>query len=300
SFAAEYPTKDITLICPYGAGGGTDLIARQIAEHMGEKLDVNVKVENHPGAGSAIGVNKVANSNADGYTIGLVAQPISALKPLEGVHVSPNLIESVAQINADEAAIIVKENAKWDDLDEFINDAQNNPGEYNMGLTAQGATWWQTGQIFTRDTNIEVNEINYPDGAAGIIRATMSGEIDFGIVSAAEALSQVEDNELRYLVLLAEEGSMAAEKLFPQAPLITDFGYNITHGTWRGIVAPKGTPNEVITVLEDAIEEIVSDENFIEYMENNKFGIEYKNAEKFSEFMEAEVRAMEDLAEELE
>jgi tripartite-type tricarboxylate transporter receptor subunit TctC len=146
------------------------------------------------------------------------------------------------------------------------------------------------------EADIDMNDVVYPGGAAPILRALMADEVDVGVVSAAEALSQVEDGELRYLALMSESKS----ELFPSVPLLEDSGFDISHSTWRGLAAPRGTPEEIINLLDETIAEIVKDEEFIEFMHNNRFGIKYRNSEQFGEFMRSERDNLIELSEVLE
>ncbi len=280
---ASYPEKPITLIIPYAAGGGTDLIGRAMAKIAAKYINQPIVVQNITGAGGGVAFSHVAKAKPDGYTLCLVALPIVTLKIFQNFPISYEDLEPVCIINRDPAAITVRVESPWRSLKELITYIKENPGKVKVGTASPGAAWWIGAMLFEVTAGVKDYVINltYPGGAAPQLKALLSGEIDVGTTSAAEALSMVEEGKLRYLGIMSDKPS----DLFPGVPTLREQGLDVVFGTWRGIMVPKGTPPEIVTFLADLFYKICKDEEFIKFMNRNRFGIYYLGPEEALKFM---------------
>ena len=168
-------------------------------------------------------------------------------------------------------------------MKELITYIKENPGKVKVGTASPGAAWWIGAMLFEVTAGVKDYVINltYPGGAAPQLKALLSGEIDVGTTSAAEALSMVEEGKLRYLGIMSDKPS----DLFPGVPTLREQGLDVVFGTWRGIMVPKGTPPEIVTFLADLFYKICKDEEFIKFMNRNRFGIYYLGPEEALKFM---------------
>ena len=281
---AGYPDKPIKLVIPYSAGGGTDAIGRTLAKVAEKYIDQPIAVENRTGAGGAIAFSYVAKSKPDGYTLCFEALPIVTLPIFGKVKVSYKDLDHVAQINEDPASITVGKEAPWKDMKSLIEDAKKNPMKIKVGTTAPGAAWWIGWQIVKVESGVKdvVTEVPYSGGAKPMLKALAGKEIDVGTSSAAEALTLVTENRIRYLGIMSEERL----GLFKGVPTMKEQGINMAFGTWRAVAMAKGTPTPIIDFWRDVIRKVVSDPEFTDFMKKRKFGIKYRDRADFLKFME--------------
>jgi len=283
--AAEYPSKGISVICPWGAGGGTDACLRAFCEAMSKNLGVTLTVDNRTGGGGIIGHQAIADADPDGYTIGMITFELSTYKHLGTSEITYENYDPLCRVNTDAAAITV--NAEWakangiTDLTTFIDYCKAHPGEVQMGGSSNASVWHIAGGYLMNAAGIELQMITYQEGAATAVQNAASGFIQGVTVSLAEARSFIESGHLVCL------GVMDTQRngLFPDVPTCQEQGYDITYFTQRGMAIPKGTPDDVKAKLVAACEAAIADPDFVEFMNNNGQTIAYQNAEEYTAFL---------------
>lgn len=291
----DYPTQDVEIICPFDEGGGTDRTARVLAEHLQEELGESAYVTNQTGGSGSVGFNEIATADGDGHTIGILTVEISTIEHLGVSDVSNEDVASIAQYNFDPAALTVHEDAPYSTIEEFVEYAEENPGEISVSNSGTGAIWHLAAAEFEQEADIELDHVGY-DGAAPATEAVLGGEAEATTSSAAEVAPQVgDDGPLEMLAFFGEE----RHPLFEDVPTLAEEGYDVTTGAWRGIGGPADLDDGARDVLEDALATIVEDEEFTEFMETNGFGIEHRDAEEFESFMDEEYDRFGDLIDEL-
>ena len=277
---ADYPTRNIQLIVPFAAGGGTDAVARTFADIAEEQLGVAVTVINRTGGSGAVGMTEGANASATGYTVTMITREIVSLPQLGLSPVSWESFQPVALINEDPALILVRQDSPYESVADLLNDARERPGRITYASTAQPNLYVLAVEI-TQD--VEFNHIPY-DGAAPSLTALLGGHVDFTMMNPGEAISQIRAEQVRPLAVLAQE---RVEGL-PDVPTMIELGYEVTSGTWRGLAVPPGTPEAVVQRLEEVAAAVVQDPRFVEVMDRMTLGIRYLNAEAFQAFMEVD------------
>ncbi len=292
--AADYPSEDIEIVVPFGEGGGTDLTARQLSEQLEEELGASSFVTNSTGGSGSVGFNEIATSAADGHTIGILTVEVCTINHLDIGDVTPEDFTPIIQYNFDPAALTVHEDAPYDTLDEFIDYAEENPGEINVSNSGIGAIWHLAAAGFEQEAGIELDHIGY-DGAAPATEAVLGGEVEATTSSAAEVSSQVQDGELEMLAFFGEERHPA----FEDVPTLVEEGYDVSIGAWRGIGGPAGIDEEIVETLEDAFTNIHESDEFRDFMENNNFQLEFRDSEEYSQFMDDEFGRFRDLIDDL-
>lgn len=292
ALAADYPTKGIDVICPWGAGGGTDACLRALCQAAEKTLGQTLTVENKTGGGGIVGHSAIATAKPDGYTVGMVTFELSTYNEL-GTELSYKDYDLICRVNTDAAALSV--NADWakenniTDLASFVEYCKANPATVNIGGSAPASVWHIGAGLLASAAEIELKLVTFQEGAATAVTNAAGGHIQGVSVSLAEARAQIDAGAL--IVLGVMDTERAA--LYPDVPTFAEQGYDVVYGTWRGIGVPKGTPDDVKEVLYAAFETAAQDADFVEFMANQGQKISYLNAADFEAFL---ARNLEDVS----
>lgn len=274
--AADWPAKNIRMIVPFAAGGGTDLVARALASSAEKILGQPIAIINKTGGSGAVGMAEGAGSRADGYTLTMVTRELVSLPQLGTSPVGPDNFKLVALINEDPAIVLVTPDSKYASIDDIVKAAKEAPGTVKFASTAQ-PNFYLLGLGILTDTTY--NQIPY-NGAAEAIPALMGNHVEFSMTGPAEAISQLKSGQLKGLGIASSQRMEA----FPDIPTLTEQGIPLVTGTWRGIGVPPKTPQAVVDKLVSAFEQATKDPDFVKFMNEKTFGIHYMNSEEFTEF----------------
>lgn len=283
SATPDYPTKPITTVVAWSAGGGTDVMTRAFAQSAEEHLGQPMNVVNKPGSSGAIGWGEIAHSTEpDGYNITIVSPEIGFMEEQGLYDFGLDDFTLITLINEDPAALAVRADAPWNTFEEFVADAQANPGQISVGNSGPGLAWDLATTAIEREADIEVTHVPY-DGAATAVQAVLGGTLDAMSFSIGEVRAQVEAGEMKVL------GIALADRLeaLPDIPTFAEQGYDVEIGTFRGMAGPAGMDPEVVAILNDAFVEMAQEDVFVDVMENNSFGIRVMETEEFQEFFES-------------
>jgi tripartite-type tricarboxylate transporter receptor subunit TctC len=278
---AKYPTKSITMICPWAAGGGTDAILRAVSAAAEKQLGVTITVENRTGGGGAIGHAAIKNARTDGYTIGMITFELNSLPQQGLIDFTYKDYDPLIRVNADAATLTVKADAPYNTIKEFVDYAKAHPGEISIGNSAPGSVWHIGAGLLANETGIQVKHIPF-EGAAPAVTALAGGHIQAVSVSLAEVKSQLDAGNVKVLGIMDTKRSA----LYPNIPTFIDEGYNITYATWRGIALPKGVDPAIKKILEDAFTAAMQDPAFITQAKNLNLDLAYQNSADFGKFLE--------------
>ena len=278
--AAAFPEKPITLICPWGAGGGTDAVGRALADVAKDGFGQPIVVENKTGGVGVVGMTASMNAKPDGYTVGLIAIEVVSL-PKMGLAPDTFTYENyrpLALLNADPCAITVAADAPWNTLQEFLDYAKENPGAVTVGNAGSGSIWHLGAIGLEEAAGVEFKHIPYSGGANPVVVDLLGGHIDAVAVSPAEVGTHVEAGKLKILGIASEE---RLEK-FPEVPTYKEQGVDLVLGTWRGLAVPKDTPDDVFEVLEEKFVAAAQDQKFIDFLANAGLGHAVMGSEDFT------------------
>lgn len=283
AFAASYPNRPITVIVPWAAGGGTDRVARQVADLLKNELGVPVTVVNNAGGGGAVGHGAGARSTADGYTITNLTLEIANIHWLGLTDITYRDFKPIYQFNEDASAVMVKADAQWKTVHELLDYIRENPGKLLFSGSGAGTIWDLARIGLLNEVGIPIDAITWvpTGGAAPSIVELLGGHVDVITCSLAEAAAQVEAGEIRVLGVMSDMRLPA----FPDVPTLKEQGINWSAGTWRGFAVPKNTPDDVVAILEAATEKVVNSAEYQDFMAKTGFGIRLRNAKEFGEFM---------------
>ena len=254
--AQTYPTKNVRVLVPFAAAGPTDVIARLIGQKLGELYGHQLYIENVPGAGGNTGTAQAAKAPADGYTLLVIStgfmvnpslyakvpyDPVQEFAPITLIAASPNVLV----VHPDVPAKSVKE---------LIALIKASPGKYSYAQPALGSTPHLGGELFKLTFNLDLAMVPFP-GAAPAITSTIGGHTPIAFTALPPAITAAKENKVRALAVMAEQRVSA----LPDVPTMAEAGVADQEAdTLTGIVAPAGTPKEIVDQLQRDIAKIVA------------------------------------------
>ena len=286
--ASKYPEREIQLIVPFAAGGASDSISRIIAKGMEEHLQKPVVVVNKTGGTGGVGLSFVEASANDGYIMGYTPVELTMHKPLGLSELEPSKFEFIAQVTKIPAAVTVPIDAPYNTLEEFVEYARNN--KLTVGSSGAGSIWHVAAAAFGQAAGFEFNHVPF-DGAAPAVTALMGGHIDVVMVSVGEVKSGIEAGKLKLLGVMSNE----RDPNFPDVPTLKEAGYDVEIAGWGGFILPKGTPQDIIDILAEAIEKAAQSDEFKEFTQKQGMLMDYKKGAEFKEFAESQFQFFSEL-----
>lgn len=282
--AQGYPTRPVTLIVPWGAGGGTDATARIVGSLLEKEIGQPVTVVNRTGGSGVVGHSAIASAPPDGYTIGLATVEIGmmhwqGLTELTGASYTP-----LGLVNADPAGIQVRSDAPYKTVNELLAAIKANPGKLKASGTGQGGIWHLAIAGLLRDQKIDPASVPWvpSNGAAPGLQDMIAGGVDIAPVSLPEARSLIDAGKVKSLAIMNDKPAA----LYPNvATLKAATGSDWTMAAWRGMVAPKGIPAEARDKLSAAIKKIAASKEYNDFMSSRGFGVVYAGPDEFGKFM---------------
>ncbi|SJN14585.1 Tricarboxylate transport protein TctC [Halomonas citrativorans] len=293
--AADYPVRPVQVIVPYSAGGGTDLSARIMADTMKKYLGKSLVVRNQPGGGGSIGTSAALHARTDGYTLGMGAQgPLAMLPHYGGVGYSLDDVEFLALMGRNLMVVAGCQGAPFEDAESFIDYAREHPGEVRVGNSGAGGANHIAIEGFGSAAGIEFNSMPF-GGASAAVTACVGGHIDAVIAHPAEVLPHIESGSIPALLVMEEERIDA----LPDTPVPEELGVDFTWSAWKGVIAPKGLPDDVKETLSEALRETFQDEEFLARMEEMGEFVDYRSADEFRELAESDSATAEEIIRQL-
>ncbi|WP_394151364.1 tripartite tricarboxylate transporter substrate binding protein [Vibrio maritimus] len=282
--AADYPAKNIRLVVPFGAGGGTDAVGRTLANSAKDVLGQNIAVMNRTGGAGAVGMSFGAQQRADGYTLTVVTREIASLPQMGLMQHTADDFKLIRMVNLDPAVVLVSADSPYNTINDLIAEAKKEDGAVKFASTAAPNFYLMA---LEKDQGIKLNAIPY-NGASEAIPAVLGKHTDVTMVTPGEAIAQLRSGQLKALGVMSEERIA----YIPDVPTLKEQGVDVQTGTWRGIGAPKNTPDEVIETLGKAFDQAMASPEFIEFMEKGAMTIHNLNAEEFTSFVEQDTKAL--------
>lgn len=278
-----YPERNIELVIPYAAGGGTDALARAFAEVSRKYLKQSITPLNKPGASGSIGWTDVIHAKPDGYKIALVTVELTFLHSLGLAKFTHDSLVPIARLNYDPSAITVRADAPWNSIEEFLAAARKNDSEMRVGNAGTGSIWNLTASALEDKAQLKFNQVPY-QGAAPAVLALLGGHIDAVAVSPAEVGVHVTTGKLKLLAVMSDQRI----KGFESVPTFKERGIDVALGAWRGLAAPKNTPADVLDVLKKTAEKVAKDPAFVETLQKLNLGYAYADDAAFKSQWESD------------
>lgn len=282
----KYPNRLIELIVPWAAGGGTDRVARFIAQELQQRLGQPVVVVNRTGGSGAVGHSAGALAPADGYTLTMGTFELSTMKAMGISELTWRDFQPVAQVNGDAAAIFVSKNAPWKTLPELLDAIRTQPKKLKMSGTATGGAWDLARSGLLLSAGISPSDVIWAptQGSAPALVELMGGHVDVVCCSVPEAASQLESGQIRLLAVL---GAKRLDE-YSSHPTAREQGIDYEAVGWRGIMLPQKTPPAVVSRVSEALLAIGNSDAFKKFMAKNGFAIDLKPPADFAIFLDAQ------------
>ncbi|HSB79034.1 MAG TPA: tripartite tricarboxylate transporter substrate binding protein, partial [Candidatus Methylomirabilis sp.] len=262
--AAGFPERDITIVVPWAAGGGTDTLARTLAKNGKKYFGVNVNVVNKVGGTGAVGMNSVAIGKPDGYTVAMITFNLSTYRMIGLAELSYKDFDLIALLNRSPAGFSVKADSQFKTLKDLVEYAKANPGVVTVGHSGPGQPWHLSAALMAAKNNLKLTFVPF-DGAAPTRTALVGGHITLASTGMDEVLQFYKTKQVRILAAFAS----TRNPFFPDVPSIAEAGYPIENPIfdWRGLAVAKGTPPEILKVLRDGFRKAAEDPDYIKLMD---------------------------------
>ena len=293
--AEKFPEKPIKILVGFSAGGTVDLQTRMLVSLVSEDLGQPVVVINKPGAASTIAAAEVASSKPDGYT--LISFPILAvtLTPFF-VKIKYDPLKSFEPLGACSAhpyGICVRNDAPWKSFSELIEFARKNPGELSLSTPGTGTPQHVTFEWIARKEKIQWKHVPYPGGLPAAT-ALLGGHVKVNSGSGSH-LPFLQSGQFRMLASYSPK----RHPKYPDVPTLKELGYDFPDSRVHVLAAPKGVPEPVLKILEDAIGKAARHDSFKGFLDQILLEPEYKNREEMRSLIEAEYRTWDELVDKM-
>jgi tripartite-type tricarboxylate transporter receptor subunit TctC len=258
--SAAYPDRPIRIVVPFAPGGGTDVVARTLAQEMARDLGASIVIENKPGAGTIIGTQAVAASDADGYTLlmGTFANAVNPGLKAKLPYDPHRDFAAVALIARSFNIVVVNPKSPYHSIGDLIAAAKAEPEKLSYGTYGTGTSAHLAGELFKNLAKVNLTTVPYK-GAAPAITDLIGGQIQVMFTTVASAASLIEGGQLRALAVTSAERSPA----FPDVPTVAEAGVpGYSAESWYGLFAPAKTPRDVIDRLNKSAAIAVQSEAF--------------------------------------
>jgi len=292
--AQEYPTQTIRLISSFGAGGGSDIVARVLAPRLQEKLGQPVIVENKPGAGGLLGNEFVANAPKDGYTLGVqtAGQIITPIMTKQVRFQAVDSFDWIGQIAVAGLLVVTRNDFAHSDIKALVHAAKTNPGKLVFGSPGFGATQHLAGEWFKQAAGVDMLHVPYRNSPEAMA-ALLGKNIDVLFDTMTATLGQVQSGNIKALAITGKDRDPAA----PNIPAVIESGmapdYDVT--TWYGLYGPKGMPPAVIAKLNKVLNEILQEPETRARLTKTGVIVKSSTPQEWHQFMIAEYKKWTDV-----
>ena len=291
---SAWPDKPTTMIVPFPPGGVADTVARPVAEALSRELKQTVVVENKVGAGGALGMGAAARAPADGYTILMTLSSISILPEADRIlerkpAYTLNQFKPIARFTADPTVLVVRADAPWKTLAEFVADLKRQPGRFNYGSSGNYGTMHVPMEMLKAEAGFRMTHIPYT-GAGPALLALLGGQVDAVASGPSTVAQQIKAGKLR---ALAHWGEQPLASL-PEVPSLKQAGFGASFAQWSALFVPAGTPDEVVMKLRAAARKAALDPAVVQTIGKAGSPIEYLDAPEFQTYWDGDARRMND------
>ena len=291
SFAVDYPTKPVTIVVGYSAGGGVDAMARILAEKLPAVIGQPVVVENRPSVGAIVGSTYVAKSKPDGYTLmmGAPGPMIFNHAVYTKLSSTPQDFTPISFVSDSPLVLLVNANNPAKTVQELVNQSKQNPDKSNYG--ASSASFQLITELFNKQTGAKFTHIPYK-GANDSVTAVMAGDVTMTLADAGPAFIGLQSGRVKALAVT----SAARMKDYPAIPTLSELGIDIKVSLWIGLLAPSGTPAEIVKTLQDAVGKVVAMPDVQKKISGMSVIPMSNTSEEFSKIIASEIPVWKQLA----
>ena len=289
---ANYPSRPITLVCPWGAGGGTDATARIVAQLLEKDLGQPVNVVNRTGGSGVVGHSAIATAAPDGYNIGMLTVEIAMMHHQGLTDLKSTSYTSLALMNEDPPGVQVSASGPYKDIKALADAIKAAPpGKLKASGTGQGGIWHLALIGWLVAMGLKPDHVAWvpSNGAAPAMQDLAAGGLDIVTCSVPEGRAMIDAGKAKSLAIMAS----ARNPQFKDVPTLNEtLGINYSIGAWRGIGAPKGLPPEIAAKLTAALKKAFDSKDYQDFMNARGFGMKFADGPGFASFMAASDNSM--------
>lgn len=289
--AADYPDHPVEFIVPWSPGGGSDTLMRLIAGNIAPYLGTEMPIINMPGVGGTVGLREASRRANDGYTISQVHEGLLVATETGITELAWDDFEPIALMTASPQYLVVHPTEDYADFEEFVAYAKEHPGEITMGVTLGGVPHLHAAMI-EQAYDLQFQYVGY-EGTGERVRALVGGNLDAAIGDISSSKQFVDNGDLQFLAVGASERVDEA----PEVPTFAELGADLELQVTRGIVMPKGAPQEARDKMEAALEELSKDETYIEQTNNAGASVMFRGQEEYRAYLAKLDETVKSLAE---
>jgi tripartite-type tricarboxylate transporter receptor subunit TctC len=285
--AQDYPNRTIRVIVPFGAGGPTDMFTRVLGEELRKAVGQPVIMENRPGAGSIIGTTEVAKAAPDGYTLLMISATqttVETLNPNKSYRLMRDFVPVASLMNS-ELVLVVPQRSPVNSLKDLIALAKTKPGTLNYGSSGLGSNYHMAGELIKNLAGLDIVHLPYK-GSTGARADIISGQIDMMFDSVPTMAATIADGRVKALGTSGKTRS----PILPNVPTIAEAGvpgYDAT--IWIGVMAPAGTPKEIVDLLNREINKILERADIKESWLRQGANVMMMKPDEFGRYIEGEI-----------
>jgi tripartite-type tricarboxylate transporter receptor subunit TctC len=278
----DFPSKSITMIVPYQAGGASDLSARTLAAEMEKDLGQSIVVENRVGGAGSVGLTYLSARPSDGYTIGYL--PVeTVMLGYQGYDIDPKRFDLLGQIVSVPATIAVPANSPYKTFQELLDAAKAKPGTITVSNSGAGSIWQAATKALNDAAGVQLKPVPF-DGGAPAVNAAIAGQVDAVAAGISETSVAAADGRLRVLAVLDDKPSDA----LPGVATASTLGVDVAIGGWGAVGAPAGLPDDVRKALATAVKSAAQSDSFVSVIKKSGNLPVYETPEDFGTFYNAE------------
>ncbi|MBV8029914.1 MAG: tripartite tricarboxylate transporter substrate binding protein [Betaproteobacteria bacterium] len=280
----NYPNRPITLIVPWGAGGGTDATARIIGSLLERELGQPINVVNRTGGSGVVGHQAIASSPADGYTLGLITVEIAMMHWAGLTQLKPSDFTPIGLVNSDPAGLSVRSDAPYKSVKDVLAAVKANPGKFKASGTGQGGIWHLALAGMLKDQGIDPAAVPWvpSQGAAPGLQDLVAGGVELVTCSIPEARALIDAGKVKPLAIM----DATPPALYPKLPTLkSETGSNWQIAAWRVIAAPKGLPADIQSKVVGSLKKVHDSQEFRDFMAKQGYGVVWAGPEDAAKFM---------------
>lgn len=278
--AQAFPVRPIKLICPWPAGGSSDMVMRALAESAGKALGAQVVIENKAGASGMLGPNELVKAAPDGYTLSQVTIGVARLPHMQKMQFDPlKDFTYIVCLTGYTFGIVVKADSPIKSIQDLVKHAKANPGKFTFGSTGNGTTPHLAVEEFASKAGIQLTHVPFKGSSDGL-QALLGGHID----AHSDATGWAPHVEAGTMRLLATYGSKRTKR-WPQVPTLTELGYDTVSDSPFGIAGPKGMDPAVVRKLHDAFKKTLEDPAVLATFDKYDQTVIYMGTEDYTRFI---------------
>jgi tripartite-type tricarboxylate transporter receptor subunit TctC len=256
---APFPNRPIRIVVPFGPGGFADITVRLLGQKLAERTNAQVVIENRPGAGGIVAASSVTSSEPDGYTLFVFSSGIALSKSLlKSMPFDPlTVFAPISTMAMFDLLVLVKGEAPMRTLQDVLNAARADPQKFNVGTINPGSTQNVTGELLRASSGIPMTVVPHRTSAE-VLTSLLRGDTQIGIESYAALKSAIDSGQIR---AVASSGSKRSPQQ-PDVPTLRESGIDAAVDGWNSLVAPAGTPRDIVTLLNGHVRAIIGDPDF--------------------------------------